>query len=153
MAADIQVFGAKELEAMFKSLPNELNVKILQSINRSGAAVYKSKLQETSPVGSDNIYNSIKIERDKEDGTGLLVGPGTDGFTARWIEFGTVVRQTKGKGPKQFKSAGRGTIQAKPFVLPAIETSTPAAIQSIFVNMGKKVSAFLKSHSKKFPAN
>lgn len=143
----MSVFGAKELEQVFKQLPNELNVKILKAVNREGAKVYKSKMESNTPVGNDRI--KIKIANDKTNLTSIWVGVNPKQWWARWIEFGTKQRRTKGRGPKQFKKADRGKMNPRAFISPAIEAVTNQAIKAIFDNMGRTVNNFLKRETRK----
>ena len=145
----MDVLGATELMKVLDDLPNDLGVKVLKDINRSGATIYRNEIKSAAPVGDDRIYKAIKIQNDRTDGTGLLVGVGSKAFWARFIEFGTTIRRTKGKGEVQKKAASRGKMNAKPFVAPAIEGSTERAIEAIFNKMGKRVFLFLKRETKK----
>jgi len=146
---NVDVFGVKELKKLFDDLDDDaLSLQILQDINREGANLYKKEMQNRAPVGSDNIYKSIKIEKDRSDKTSLIIGPSLKAFWARFIERGTKVRTTKGRGPVQFKRGERGKINPEPFIQPAIESATPNAKKRIFDNMGKRVLNFLKRRTK-----
>ena len=134
---NIEILGVNELKKVLKELPNELGVKILQDINRSGAVEFKKSMQQKAPVGSDGIYGSIKIQKDKEDKTALLIGPSRKAYWARFIEFGTKVRK------------GRGRISPQAFIRPAIYSANSKATKSIFENMAKRVLGFLKRETKK----
>jgi HK97 gp10 family phage protein len=151
MAAEtkIDIIGAKELMAVMNELPDKLNVGLLRNINKVGAKEFKEEMKSNVPVGSDGIFNAIKIQNDKSDKTGVLVGVGGVAFWARFLEFGTQIRKTKGGGPIQFKQASRGVMKPEPFLAMAIERVHPRALKAIFDNMGLTVTKFLKSNLRK----
>ena len=143
------VYGAKELIKLFDEIPASLSVDILRNINRSGARIYKDEIRSSAPVGNDHIYKAVKIENDRRDKTAIYAGVGSKGFMARFIEFGTAVRKTKGNGDVQKKPASRGSITPRPFVQPAIERATKPAIDNIWKDMGKVVLRTIRRAAKK----
>ena len=144
---DIDVLGAVELMKVLDDLPNDLGVKVLKTINRSGANIFRNEIRAASP--GETIPKNIKVQSDKFNKTGFLVGIGRDAFMARFKEFGTVVRKTKGKGKVQKKAANRGQMTAKPFIQPAIERVMEQAITAIFDGAGKRVYNFLRRETRK----
>jgi len=149
MAAKIEIIGMKELEKLLNSIPDSVAVDALRNINRAGGQEYKAEMQSQAPVGSDNIHRNIRIQNDPEDKTAIFIGVSNKAYWARFVEFGTKVRTTKGKGPIIYGKANRGQMKPEPFIAPSIEKATPRAIDSIFQKMGKRVTSYIKRYTKK----
>lgn len=132
---EIEVIGAKELKKLFVDINDDaLSLAILKDINRAGANLYKKELKSKAPK---TVKKNIKVSAIKDDKTGLIIGPTSGAFWARFLEKGTKVR----KGP-------RGRISPKPFVWPTIESNETKVVNEIYNKMSKRVLNWLKRKTK-----
>lgn len=135
--------GAKEMEEMLRKLPLAMQGKILRAINRRAAVIAKEEMQRQAPADSQ-IPDHIQIANDKDNITGVIVRPSKKVFYARYLEYGTDVRQTD-------KGADRGNIPAgkKPFIRKAIDISVPKIIDYITPQYSKLVVDQMEKEVKK----
>lgn len=117
--------GAKEVEDLLDSLPLAVQGKILYAINRKTAGIAKDELIRNAPPGSE-IPDNIQIVKDKTNLTGVIVRPSKKVFYARFLEYGTEVRQTK-------EGASRGDISEgkKPFIRKSYAVAGPRIISQV----------------------
>jgi HK97 gp10 family phage protein len=134
--------GAKEVEEMLKKLPLEVQGEILRKINRRGAVIAKEEMQRQAPPGSQ-IPEHIQIVNDEKNMTGVIVRPSKKVFYARYLEYGTEVRQTD-------KGADRGQIPAgkKPFIRKAIDIAVPKILKYITPQYSELVKRKIEKYTK-----
>jgi hypothetical protein len=122
----IQIINSKELFALFDSLNDKLQNRIVLSGMRKGANLIlsqakenlKSKLKGKSKTKNKYFKNSFKIESIKNEKNGFGLKVGVKNFKYRWLEWGTKKRFFKSKYRKQHST---GVIQATHFFYDAVE--------------------------------
>jgi len=131
--ADFEVQGLKELNERLQQLPVKLERNILRGAIRAGAQTIVQAAKQLCPVGDPSgenvrLYGGYRgalrdsiHARGVQSKNGMIIGgvsvggtskKGTDTFYARFIEFGT------------------SKMTARPFLRPAIDSKTPAAIDA-----------------------
>ncbi|WP_192825208.1 HK97-gp10 family putative phage morphogenesis protein [Rufibacter sp. LB8] len=133
--------GASDIEKILDNLPLKMQAKILKAINVEGAKIVQKEIIRSAPSGSE-IPESIILVGDKENTTGVYVTPdGRTAYYVRWLEYGTVKRQTD-------KKFNRGVMNPQPFVKSAIDRSTPQALEYITKNYAELVNKYLTKEVK-----
>lgn len=113
-------FDDKEIQKVLKQLEKLSLIdqgKVLSSINRKAIKPIVDEMKANAP--NQEIADDIKARKDKGDITGYTGGPSTDSYVARFIEFGTKVREKRGK------------IEPKPFIRPAIQKHVQQLINEL----------------------
>jgi HK97 gp10 family phage protein len=146
MSVKISVTGVKEIDAVLKGLPLQLNHKILGQAHADAAKPLVDRAKLLAPEGpTGNLVDSIGVEKTslaKATEVGAVTagprrGGRNRGYAAHLVEFGTRVRRNK-------KGANRGVMPKKPFMEPAF-TATKSQVEGrIAESIGKKLIAFMK---------
>lgn len=110
-----KIEGLSEVMKALENAPKRVTGKVLRTVHRKGLAKLRTELRQATPVKTGNLRKNIKITNDKYNASGLLIGVSSDAFYARFIEYGTVIRETRRTGTV------RGAVQAKPFIKPIFE--------------------------------
>jgi HK97 gp10 family phage protein len=148
MAKDgAELINMDEIVEMINEMPAQYGIAAIKAILHSGASEFREAYKSQSP--SEDISKSVRVQTDPDNRAGFLVGPTTDAFHARFMEFGTKIRKTHGDGLVMKKVANRGQMTPKPFAQIAIEMSNNVALDKIFENAGARLERFLKSKTKK----
>jgi HK97 gp10 family phage protein len=136
--ASFKLEGAAEIEKALSSLPIALQTKILQAMHREALKTVQKEIIKNAPPDSD-IPDAIKIITDKYDVSAAIVGVVSTkklkAFHARFLEYGTQVRQTK-------DGASRGKMMPEPFVGKSIDATAPEVIKQVTEDYG----ALAKKH-------
>jgi HK97 gp10 family phage protein len=153
----ISITGLKEIDDMVKALPKEMSHSLLASAHTASAKPLVQKMQLTAPEGpTGNLVDSIGIIRTslkRADSLGeIRVGPRRrgryKGFHAHFVEYGTGLRQTRGRG-KYKAGARRGVMTKKPFVGPSFRQTKNMVEGGIAKNIGKGVSRVMRKYAKR----
>ena len=134
----IELDGVKELFQALDKLPTVLKAQTLRSVNRQAAKITQKEMKSKSP--SERVKVSIKIQADRSNKSGVMVGPTLN--WARWFEYGTKVRTTR-------TGANRGVMNPEPFIETAIDNSIPETVKFINENLGQLVAKFLHNKLKR----
>lgn len=146
--------GIAQAKKILDMLPKVANDKIIYDINRAGANIVKKELQANAPDGdndsksSDKIQANIVVQKNREHRNAVSIGFAKKVFYVRFIEFGTKIRETLGRG-RYKKGANRGAVQAKPFIKQSHETAAPKVIDFFQTNFLKLVNKSLKRQIKR----
>lgn len=136
----ISVTGIKEIDAVLRGLPRQMQDSILKSAHADAAKPLIDAAKHIVPVGkTKNLQTSIGVERisiKKTNEVGLVqVGPrrksGYKGFHGHLIEYG-----------KTNRDGTRTTPQ--PFMEPAFNQTKTQVESRIAENLGKKVYQFMR---------
>lgn len=136
----ISVTGIREIDAVLKGLPRQMQDSILKSAHADAAKPLIDTAKQIVPVGkTKNLQTSIGVERisiKKTNEVGLIqVGPrrksGYKGFHGHLIEFG-----------KTNRDGTRTTPQ--PFMEPAFNQTKTQVESRIAESLGKKVYQFMR---------
>lgn len=140
MAEYKSIKGGAELQAFLDQLPAKLEANIMRSALRQGANVIRDQAKANVPVKSGDLRDSIKIStRSKRGVVSASVKAGNrKAWYAHIIEFTGAVPhkiKAKGKGWLAFggffgKSVQHPGMKAKPFMRPALDARSSAAIQA-----------------------
>lgn len=145
---DIVVTGVKEIDAVLKGLPLQLNHRIIGAALAQAAKPLVARARELAPVRKGTLRTSIasvKVPISRASSIGqVAVGPRLrlGGYKGHWIEYGTKVRRTK-------KGANRGMVKAAPFMRPAFDQLKDTILSNFNVEVGQKLLAFMKRTIKK----
>jgi len=145
MDVKLRLTGAKEIDAVLKGLPLQLNHKVLQQAHASAAKTTVDTAKLTAPEGpTGNLVDSIGVYKEpfaKATELGLIqVGPRRGrykGNVGHLVEYGTKQRSLK-------NGANRGTMPAKPFMEPSWERTKDRVVDSINEMIGKTLLRFMK---------
>ena len=145
MSVKISITGLKEIDAVIKGLPLQLQDRVLKTAHADAAKkTVLPTMQSLTPVKKGNLKQSEGIERvniKKVDAVGVVrVGPrkggGLKGFHGQLIEYG----KTNRDGTKT---------QPKPFAKNAFEQSKTPLENQIKISLAAKLNAFMKRTIKK----
>lgn len=157
MSVKLSVTGVKEIDAVLKGMPLQLQDRVLKTAHADAAKPLVQVATTLAPLGkTGNLKRSIGVERismKKIDAIGLVqVGPrrrsGYKGIHGHLVEFGTTSRETKGKKSMP-AGINRGLMPAKPFMEPAFNQTKSLIEAAISVSVGKKLNDFIKRTVKK----
>jgi HK97 gp10 family phage protein len=161
MTTEFRVKGFAELNKFLETLPAKVQINILRGMVRAAAKPILKAAKQAAPVGepseegriryklySGALRDSIRVSTRIKDDTGLVTATisaggrvkktGADVFYAHFLEFG--VRQ------HNLNRGGRGDvlhhpgIKPQPFMRPAIDSQTPAAILAAGEYVKKRLS-------------
>jgi len=146
MDVKLRLTGAKEIDAVLKGLPLQLNHKVLQQAHASAAKVTVDTAKLMAPEGpTGNLIDSIGVYKEpfsKAAELGLIqAGPRRGrykGNAGHLVEYGTKPRSLKKNG------ANRGVMKAKPFMEPAWERTKDRVMDSINDMIGKTLWRFMR---------
>lgn len=103
----IQLTGDKELQALFRELPNGVARTVVKTIGAKAGKLIIKEARAGTPVGkTGNLKRSLGIIRPKGRKNYVLFGPrvkaggrNQSGFHAGWVAFGT--------GPRKHRKGGK----------------------------------------------
>ena len=152
MSVKISVSGVREIDSLLKNLPKELTHQVLGTAHAAAAKPLIRKAQLTAPEGpTGNLIDSIGVIKTPMKRAGAVgevaVGPRRSrrhkGHHGHLIEYGFKTRaKSGGKGKKTF-------VTGKPFMRPSFESTKGLVIESIRVEVGKKVWATMRRYVKR----
>ena len=143
------VTGVKEIDAVLRGLPQQLQHKIVQQGNANAAKLLVDQAKLLAPEGpTGGLVDSIGVIKPSfsaADGVGEVhVGPRRGRFKGQkghLVEFGTKRRDKKGPN--------RGVMPKHPFMEPAFNRTKDRVLDNITTGIGKKLFAFMKRTIKK----
>ena len=152
---DIKVKGLAELQTFLDQLPAKMEANVLRGALRAGAKPLLAAAKAAAPVGEPSETNrnryklyagalrdSIRISGriDKRDGkvtasvkAGGKTKTGADVFYAHMVEFGTK--------PHVIGDGTHPGVQAKPFMRPALDAQSQAAVVAAGEYIKKRLSS------------
>lgn len=145
MKPEIKLTGHKEIDAVFRGLPSVIQDKVLQDTHAASLKYTVGRAKLLAPEGpTGNLVDSLGVirARGKRSELGLVfAGPRrvgrNRGHHGHLVEYGTKARKNK-------SGANRGKMTADPFMEPAWNQSKGKVLDSIAVNLGRKLYSFMK---------
>lgn len=142
----VSVTGVKEIDAVLRGLPLQLNHKILGQAHADAAKPLIDRAKLLAPEGpTGNLVDSIGAEKESfsratnvgETTVGPRRGRRYRGYAGHLVEYGTKSRKNRG-------GANRGRMPKRPFMQPAF-MSTKAEVEGrIATSIGKKLLAYMR---------
>ena len=148
MTKKFKIDGMAEVEKALHDLPLMLKAQALRQFNRDVARkITKNKLEAARPKHAD----SVGISTDRQDKTAIYVGMTMNAYYLRFMEFGTKLRKTRGKGKranskaKKYKAGvNRGVMPiTRPFVEKTIDGQMKDVINFARKEYGNSISRWL----------
>ena len=140
MAEYKNITGGAELQAFLDQLPAKLEANVMRSALRQGANVIRDDAKANVAVSSGDLRDSIKVStRSKRGVVSATIRAGNrKAWYAHIVEFtGAAAHKisARGKGMLAFggffgKSVHHPGMKAKPFMRPALDGRSSAAIQA-----------------------
>lgn len=148
--AELQVKGLAELHKVLQSLPEELEKKVLRNALRAGANEFKKAAKAQVPVKSGALRKSIRVKTSARKGRWRLkatvVAGNAEAYYAHMVEFGTAAHMIKPAKAKSLFFLGQAReavehpgAQAKPFMRPAFDSGSEAAINAFADSVRKRL--------------
>jgi HK97 gp10 family phage protein len=145
----VVVTGIRELDNVFRKLPENISHRILQTAHSKAARPMVRTMRDLAPVRNGTLRDSIGVVRSTlrrannlgEIGIGPRLGR-RGGFHGHLVEFGTRPRRTK-------KGAYRGRMRKQPFVLPAFERHKSSVGSDILTDIAKSMVSTMKRYGKR----
>lgn len=139
MAIDsIHLKGFDGLNDFLQTLAPKLEQNIMRSALRDGAKVIRDEAKANVPVKSGELRDSLKVSTSAKRGGKVTASVKTKVFYAKFVEYGTSAHGivAKGGGWLSFggvftKSASHPGAKPRPFLRPAFDSSTGAALVAI----------------------
>jgi HK97 gp10 family phage protein len=144
-----KIQGLEQVKSMLRTLPQEINAKLMRDLHRSAARVVKTEIASSVPESNsdkrsaDKMVNNVGIENAKDSKTGVNVGFKRRVWYSMLIERGTRLRTTKGKG-RYKKKAVRGRIKPHPFLSRAHQSAVPKAVEYLANNYLRIINRSIK---------
>lgn len=87
----VSIKGLKELDAMLKQLPANIERNVLRGGLRAGIKVFKDSAVELLPADYTALIKSLKIKTSGRNGIAMakLIAGNKDAYYAHWLEYGT----------------------------------------------------------------
>jgi len=149
---DFKIDGLEEIKKMLSELPNDVNEMILQDLMLKAGGIVKKEIIAAVPEGNSTKRSKASLKNKvavvKSSTGGAQVGFKRSGFYARFLEFGTKVRKTLGRG-KYKAGANRGTMEKRSFIQKAHETAAPKAVAFFSDNFAKLINQAIKKQLKR----
>ena len=166
------VSGLKELDAMLKQLPVNIEKNVLKGALRAGQKVLsdavKMNLRQNGSIGTGELEKSVRVRFKRQSErfgwvrSYVIVG-NKKAYYGHWLEYGTASYysgngRTVG-GPYEITPKVAGSlliggllrdsvmhsgIQPKPFVRPAVDSHTDAALDQVVEYMRKRIPKEMK---------
>lgn len=175
--SEVQVSGLKELDALLKELPTIVEARVMRAALRKGQMVLadavKSMLQQNNSVDTGALMRSIKVRfRRKHEKWGYIrsyvIAGDKDAYYAHILEFGSASFYTgKGKtvggpyvisakkakylliaGGTPVKSVKHPGVRPKPFMRPAFDLYSDAAIDAVVNYLQERIPKEIKKANK-----
>jgi len=111
----VEILGLKELDQALQQMAWPAARRALRKGMRQGANVVRDEVRAKAPVKTGNLRRKIRTRERREDADGLrfAIEIPRSAFYGRFIEFGT------------------SKIAARPFMRPAAEAKTEAAVSAM----------------------
>ena len=151
--AEIQVRGLAELDAYLKGFSAQLEAKILRGAMRAGCNEYLKLARMKVPVADGDLKKSLRISTRLKQGkaSATLIAGNKVAFYAHMVEFGTAQHFIRPSKKKSLFLAGifREVIDhpgasQHPFMRPAFDEGTPAAIEAARVYIARRIEKEMK---------
>lgn len=145
MDVKLRLVGVKEIDAVLKGLPAQLNHKVLQSAHAKAVKPTVDAAKLLAPEGpSGGLIDSIGVvktnfRRANELGE-IQAGPRRGrykGNAGHLVEYGTKARYNK-------RGAYRGVMKRKPFMQPAWDKTKNQVVTTINTEIGRSLYSFMK---------
>lgn len=146
---DEVIAGGRELNDLLQTLAPKVERNIMRGALRSGAVVIRDEIKRRAPVASGDLRDSIRVTTRAKKGTvsaSAKVGNQTAWY-AHLVEFGTrphVILPKRQGGSMQFGGIRTRLVNhpgttGRPFIRPAGDASTPAAIAEVTKYVRKRL--------------
>jgi len=133
--------GVREFNDALKNLDAKMQASLLKAFNRKIATVEYLKPLKASMPYSSRTKKEFKVEGNRDDKTGVIVGPTKKAFYVRFLDKGTKERQ--------FDGASRGQITARNFIEPFADDRIPKIIKYASTEYGNEMDRLLKAKLKR----
>lgn len=142
---DLKIKGGKELQQFLDQLPAKIERNILRSALRQGANEIKEEakrqLASNGSIKTGVLADGLKVSTNAKNGKikASLKARGKHAYIANWLEFTGaaphIITPKKKKALKidqlEVRSAEHPGFRPKPFMRPALEGKSAAAIQAV----------------------
>ena len=145
------VKGLSELQKLLDTLPAKLEANVMRGALRAGAKPILEEAKRNVPVESGTLRDGLKIGTKSRNGTvsASVKVSGRHAFIAPWIEFGTRAHVITGRdggslffgGGTFVKSVQHPGARARPFLRPALDSQSNAAVVAVGEYIKKRLSS------------
>lgn len=151
MRVKLSVSGVKEIDSVLSSWPKDLQHKTLSATHSAAAKPMIEKAKLLAPEGPEgNLVDSIGSVTTPMAKANIIgevkIGPRRSrryrGHHGHLVEFGTKPRRNR-------RGANRGIMPKKPFMEPAFHATKNVVVNSIALQLGKKMFATMKRYIKR----
>jgi HK97 gp10 family phage protein len=155
MNVKISLSGVKEIDDVLKGLPKQLQHRVLVAAHKYAAQPFVQTAKSIAPKRTGKMAESIGVVGLNQKNASVIgeveAGPMPKkgrAYVARFIERGTVKRQTLGRG-KYRRGANRGKVPANRFLESAFMQTKQVIESRIAEGIGKRLFSFMKRTIKK----
>ena len=148
MADDQTIIGGRELYDFLQQLPAKIERNIMRSALRQGANVFKAEAKQEVPVDEGDLRDSIRVSVRSKGGTVYASVKAGGKKAPHWhlVEFGTRAHKIKPKqahgltvGGKVVSEVNHPGAKARPFMRPALDAKSAAAIEAVGAQIRKRL--------------
>jgi HK97 gp10 family phage protein len=153
----VKITGLAELHKALQELPAKIERNVLRGGLRAGANVIREEARNRAPVKSGALRDSIRVSVRAKRGevTATIKAGGKKAWYAHLVEYGTARHFIKPKNRQSLFFAGlmkevvdHPGAQRKPFMRPALDTKTQAAVEAAAAYMRARLPRELKKAGK-----
>lgn len=139
---NIKVEGLKEVTDALKTLPAELQAKILKAFISKAGRDFIVKPMKSTLNYSNKTESTIKVVSDSKNKLAVQAGVSSKGYKLRWVDLGTEERKTK-------KGWNRGKITGKNQIQPLIEGQMEPIVDYADKELANEINKILERRLKK----
>lgn len=148
--AEETIAGGRELDDFLKTFSAKVEKNIMRAALRAGAAEFREQVRANVPVASGDLKRSIRITTRFKKGTVYASVKAGGKRAPHWhfVEFGTAAHRIAPKGAGGLLIGGQVVGAAdhpgarpKPFMRPAFDTRSAAALKAVAAKIRERLTA------------
>lgn len=136
-----KINGGRELDALLKQLPQEIEAKIMRNGLAAGANIIRDEARQLAPKKSGELAAGIKTTRGTSEGYvyAKVRLTGKHAYLGRFMEYGVAAHQIWAKSKDSLvingvpigKRVWHPGFAPKPFMRPALDARAEQAVQAV----------------------
>lgn len=137
----LHVKGLADLGKALASLPLKIERNVMRGALRAGMAPVRADARKNAAKATGALARGLKVSTDSRRGMvyAKLRTSDKHDYIARFVEFGTAPHRISGRNGGMLRIAGKAIVpsvahpgaRAIPFMRPAIDTQSPAAVLAV----------------------
>lgn len=141
MQDTFHIKGLSELGKALATLPVKIEKNVMRGALRAGMKPMRDHAKNNAAKATGALAKGLRVSTDGRRGRvyARLKTSGKHDYIARFVEFGTAPHRISGRNGGMLRIAGKAIVpsvehpgsRAVPFMRPALDTQSPAAVQAV----------------------